>query len=228
MPSSTAAHAQERSPSPGQCPGVRHAIQGRGDDTLVCFGLQLVAPIGRSPLPALPLDSFTPWAVVPIGLSPPSLAYLSVSTSLSFPLVGCANGGPGLSLFHCSVSGPHGGGQLPSLLARCVQVDTPYRRWGTPPQRRLLGPRRSTCGVNFPDRGTQRPSACPFPRSVLLVASAPCAPPCVRHVCIVSPFPSVAWVPFGAVGGGWRSVTGRDGLFSRVAWVPCSGGWWVA
>ena len=34
-----------------------------------------------------------------------SLPYLSLSTSLSFPLVGCANGAPGLSLFHCSVSG---------------------------------------------------------------------------------------------------------------------------
>ena len=33
-----------------------------------------------------------------------SLSYLSLSTSLSFPLVGCANGAPRLSLFHCSVS----------------------------------------------------------------------------------------------------------------------------
>ena len=29
--------------------------------------------------------------------------------SLPFPSVGCANGAPGLSLFHCSVSSPHGG-----------------------------------------------------------------------------------------------------------------------
>ena len=36
------------------------------------------------------------------------LAYLSLSTSLPFPL--CANGTPGLSLFHCSVSGGGGGG----------------------------------------------------------------------------------------------------------------------
>ena len=53
---------------------------------------------------------------------------------------------PGLALFHCSVSGPHRGGQLPSPLARSVPVDPPYRRCGTPPQRRLLGPRMSTCG----------------------------------------------------------------------------------
>ena len=52
-----------------------------------------------------------------------------------------------MSLFHCSVSGPHGGGQRPSPLARRFQVDTPNRRWGTPPQRRLLGPKMSTCGV---------------------------------------------------------------------------------
>ena len=50
--------------------------------------------------------------------SSPSLACLSLSTSLSLPLGGCAKGAPGLSLCHCSVSGPHGGGQLPSLLAR--------------------------------------------------------------------------------------------------------------
>ena len=42
-----------------------------GDDTLVCFGLQLAAPIDGSPLTALPLDPFPPQAVVPIGLSPP-------------------------------------------------------------------------------------------------------------------------------------------------------------
>ena len=40
----------------------------------------------------------------------PSLARPSLSTSPSFPLVGCANTAPGLSLFHCSMSGPHGGG----------------------------------------------------------------------------------------------------------------------
>ena len=48
----------------------------------------------------------------------PSLAFLSLSTSLSFPSGGCANASPGLSLFHCSTSGPHGGGQLSSPLAR--------------------------------------------------------------------------------------------------------------
>ena len=78
------------------------------------------------------------------------LAYLFLSTSLSFPLGGCAHGRPDWPWFHCSVLGPHGGGQVPSPLAGCVQVGTPCRRWGTPTQRRLLGPRMSTCGFTFP------------------------------------------------------------------------------
>ena len=48
-------------------------------------------------------------------------------TSLSFPLVGCATGAPGLSLFHFSVLSPHRGGQQPSPLARCVQAVIPNR-----------------------------------------------------------------------------------------------------
>ena len=38
----------------------------------------------------------------------PSSAYLSLSTPLSIPSVGCAHRAPGLSLLHCSVPGPHG------------------------------------------------------------------------------------------------------------------------
>ena len=60
----------------------------------------------------------------------PSLAYPYLPTHPSFPLGGGANGAPGLPLFHCSVSGPHRGGQRPSSLARCVPVGTPDRRWG--------------------------------------------------------------------------------------------------
>ena len=97
-------------------------------DILVCFGLQLAAPIGRSPLSA-PFPSIGSGAHRPLITLCPSSIYLSLSTSLSFPLARCANGAPGLSRFHCSVSGPHRGGQLPSLLARCIQVGTPYRRW---------------------------------------------------------------------------------------------------
>ena len=39
-----------------------HAVHGGGGwyDTLVCFGLQLAAPTGRSSLTALPLDPFPP------------------------------------------------------------------------------------------------------------------------------------------------------------------------
>ena len=130
-------------------------VRGGWYDTLVCFGLQLVAPSGRSPLTALPLNPFPPQAVVPIGLSPPlcpsspSLAYLSLSTSLSFPSGGCANGDPGLSLFHCSVSGPHRGGQLPLPLAGSKRA--PNTSGGEPlPNSGVLGPRMSTCGDNSP------------------------------------------------------------------------------
>ena len=46
-------------------------------------------------------------------------------------------------------------GHWPSPLARCVQADARHsrcRRWGTPPQRQLLGPRMSTRGRgHFPD-----------------------------------------------------------------------------
>ena len=42
------------------------------------------------------------------------------------PLVGCANGVPRLSPFHCSVPGPHGGGHGPSPLAGRVHADTPW------------------------------------------------------------------------------------------------------
>ena len=69
---------------------------GGWHDATVCFVLQPAAPIGRSPPAALPLDPFPPSAAVPIGLSF-VLAYLSLSTSLSFPLVGCVVVGGGLS-----------------------------------------------------------------------------------------------------------------------------------
>ena len=58
----------------------------------------------------------------PLCPPPLCLAYPHLCTRPCFPLGGCANGAPGLSLFHCSVSGPHGGGQLPSPLAGCVQA----------------------------------------------------------------------------------------------------------
>ena len=59
-----------------------------------------------------------------LGLSFP----LPFFTSLSFPLVGCPNGAPGLSLFHCFVSDPHRGRQMSSPLAKCVQAVIPNRR----------------------------------------------------------------------------------------------------
>ena len=50
-----------------------------------------------------------------------SLLGLSLPLYTPLPWVGCANRAPALSLVHCSVLGPHRGGQLPSPLARCVQ-----------------------------------------------------------------------------------------------------------
>ena len=79
-----------------------------------------------------------------------SLPNHSLSTSLSFPLVRCANGAPGLSLFHFFVSSPHRGGQMPSPLAGCVQAVIPDGQWWTPPQRWLLGLATSTCRVFSP------------------------------------------------------------------------------
>ena len=55
----------------------------------------------------------------PSGVPSLSLPGLSFAPLHPFPSVGCANGGP--SLFHCSVLGPHGGGQRPSPLAKCNQ-----------------------------------------------------------------------------------------------------------
>ena len=71
---------------------------GVGMTPLVCVGLR--GPLADRPLTALPSDPPPPQAVVPSGLSPPGAlplpqkAYPSLSTSLSFPLGGCANGAP--------------------------------------------------------------------------------------------------------------------------------------
>ena len=89
------------------------------------------------------------WPLTTLCPSSSSLPYLSLSTSLSFPLVGCANEALDFPCFTalCRV---HRGGQLSSPLATCVQAVIPNRRVWTPPQRRLLGPGMSTCGVFSP------------------------------------------------------------------------------
>ena len=69
----------------------------------------------------------------------------------------------------------------------------PNWRWGTPPQRRLLGPGMSTCGVFSPTGAhnnllpvhSRAQSTCPFPRSVLLVESESCTPLYVHGLCSV-------------------------------------------
>ena len=85
-------------------------------------------------MPSLPLPG--------LPLTPP--------TPPSFPSGGCANGAPGLSLFHCSVSGPHGGGPLPSPLVTRVQVDTPVPAVGDPSPTAALRPRNVHLRVASP------------------------------------------------------------------------------
>ena len=66
------------------------------------------------------------------------LSLLGLSFPLYFPFLSLGRfcqRSPRLSLFYCSVLGPHKGGQLPSPSARCVQLGIQYRQWGTPPQR---------------------------------------------------------------------------------------------
>ena len=96
---------------------------------LVCNWRHLLA--GRHSLPFPWILSLQRWWCPSASntLCPSSsLTYLSLSTSVSFPLVRCANGAPRISLFHCSVSGPHRGGQQASPLARRVQALIPNRR----------------------------------------------------------------------------------------------------
>ena len=92
-------------------------------------GLQPVPPIGLSPLYRRPSLEPSPsaggaahWPLTPIA---PSLPLPGLPSPPPFPSGRCANGAPGLSLFHCPVSGPRGGGPRPSPVAGGVQVDTP-------------------------------------------------------------------------------------------------------
>ena len=150
------------------------------------------------------------------------MEYPYLTTPPSFSLAGCANGAPRLSLFHCSVSGPHRGGQPPSPWFRCVPVHTPYRRCGIPHQRRLLGPRMS-CGVtsamgphnNLPPVRSRAQS------SLWRTHHVPPHPPLVSAVCVLCVH-SLVWhgchpgcrVMGGDVLGGWwwcgRRVMGGD------------------
>ena len=76
-------------------------------------------------LPALTFP--LPFPFLSLGLSLRRLWPLT-TPPLSIPLVGCANGAPGLALFHFFASSPRRGRQMPSPLARCVQAAIPSRR----------------------------------------------------------------------------------------------------
>ena len=75
-----------------------------------CLGVLFLSAAGSAYWPiAICCPSMGPFPV--IG----GVAHRPLNTlcpSLSFRLVGCANGAPGLALFHCFVSGPHRGGPL--------------------------------------------------------------------------------------------------------------------
>ena len=107
-------------PMPGWGPGY-HLISRRGGggvwhDARVCFGLQLVAPISPSPHTAFPSIGGGAHRLL---TTPCSLAYLSLSTSLFFPLVGCANGAPVVSW-----GGEGGSNRTQSLCAPGNRLDT--------------------------------------------------------------------------------------------------------
>ena len=127
----------------------------------------------------------------------------SASTHPSFPLVGCANGAPGVSL------SPHRGGQRLSPFASCVQADTPYRRWGNTPKQRM-----STCGVTSPTRAHTNPQPA---RSR---SRTQCSLWQAHHVSPTSQLsPLGSWCVYGAsiscgVGATWCDVGGWCG--SRV------------
>ena len=157
---------------------------GGWHDIWVCCCLRPAAPIGRLPLTAaLPLNPLPPQAAVPIGLSP--------ARALPLPLPGlpspshtpflspgnCANGAPGLSLFHCSVSGPHGGGHRPLPLAGCVQVGTPIQAVGG-----WVGGRVGAQGdqIDGPHPKIPQPNTVTSPCTVLPLLAGPHSPPFLR------------------------------------------------
>ena len=122
----------------------------------------------------------------------PCLTYPNLPTPPSFPWGGCDNGAPGLSLFRCSVSGPHRGGQGPRRWPGPSKRTPPYRRWESPSPTAAFGPQDVHLRGHFPDGRTSQPSACPFPRPVLLVASAS-PPPQLVSVLGVLRVHSLAW-----------------------------------
>ena len=111
-------------PGTQNCPNPQEVVRGGGCRHGVLFSS---AAGGAYWLIAIRCPSLGPFPSIGDGAHRPlttlcpsfsSLPYLSLSTSLAFPLYGCGNGAPRLSLFHCSVSGPHRGGQLSLQLAR--------------------------------------------------------------------------------------------------------------
>ena len=155
---------------------------------------------------------------MPIDLSPTSTRALPVSPiltslrSLPFPWYVCANEAPGVSLFHSSVSRPHGGRQRPSLLAMCIQADTPIPAVGKPSPTAAVRPLDIYLQVQFPDEGTEQPSTCLSPRPVLHVAAA------LRAPNPPAPLGSVVYVGGGGVAHEWVEWSGDGAAHVQCKW----------
>ena len=93
----------------------------------------------------------------------------------SFPLEGCANEAPGVSLFHSHV-GPTQRRATALAVGQVRPSGHSIPAVGETSPTAAYGPQDVHLRGHFPDGGTS-PSTCPFLCSVLLVASASCAPP---------------------------------------------------
>ena len=102
------------------------------DRVAVCSWRHLLAS-RHFPLPFEPVPSAG-------GLSPPNASFSLPGLSLPTEPSDCP-------CFTAPCWGHTEEGNCPRRQPRASKRTPPYRRWGTPPQWRLLGPRMSTCGV---------------------------------------------------------------------------------
>ena len=114
---------------------------GVGMSPLVrCSGRRLLADRHSLPFPWT-LSLRRRWCPLASHRPVSFLILLGLSFPLHFPFLSlgrlCQRSPRTVSV---SLTGRHGGGQQPSLLAGGVQAVIPNRRCGTPPQQRLLGP----------------------------------------------------------------------------------------
>ena len=98
---------------------------------LVCCWLRLLADRPSLPFPWT-LSLHRRWCPSASHRPVSFLSLLGLSFSLYFPFISLGRlcqWSPGLSLVHCSVPGPHGGGQLPRRWPGTSRWAPPCRRW---------------------------------------------------------------------------------------------------